>query len=50
MQKLGKFSAEKVLRHKTYGTPRKALGIKDVARKGHATRRGRIILEGIANN
>jgi Zn-dependent metalloprotease len=48
MQKLGKISAEKVLRHKIYGTPRKALAIKDVARKGTPREAATAFLKGIA--
>ena len=31
---IGKVSAGKVVRHKSYGTPRRAFGVKDVSRKG----------------
>ena len=48
MQKLGKVSAEKVVRHKTYGTARKALGIKDIARKGTPREAATAFLKGIA--
>ena len=48
MQKLGKVSAEKVVRNKTYGTARKALGIKDVARKGTPREAATAFLKGIA--
>jgi hypothetical protein len=48
MQKHGKVSAERVLRHKIYGTPRKALDIKDVARKGTPREAATAFLKGIA--
>ena len=48
MQKHGKVSAERVLRHKIYGTPRKALAIKDVARKGTPREAATAFLKGIA--
>jgi Zn-dependent metalloprotease len=48
MQKLGKVSAEKVVLHKTYGTARKALGIKDVARKGTPRQAAAAFLKSIA--
>src|SRR6478752_7713071 len=34
MPMIGKVSAGKVVRHKSYGTPRRAFGVKDVSRKG----------------
>ena len=49
MQKLGKVSAEKVVLHKTYGTARKALGIKDVARKGTPRQAATAFLKSIAS-
>src|SRR4249920_894754 len=50
MPKIGKFSAEKVLLHKTYGTPRKALAIKDTPRKGTPRAAAESFLRGIAKN
>jgi Zn-dependent metalloprotease len=48
MQKLGRVSAGKILRHKIYGTPRKALAIQDVARKGTPREAATAFLKGIA--
>lgn len=48
MPKIGKVTAEKVFRHKTYGTPRKALAIKDVPRKGTPRAAAEAFLKGIA--
>jgi len=48
MPKIGKVSAEKVVTHKTYGTPRKALAIKDIARKGTPREAATSFLKGIA--
>ena len=48
MPKIGKVSAEKVVTHKIYGTPRKALAIKDIARKGTPREAATSFLKGIA--
>ena len=48
MPKIGKVSAEKVVAHKIYGTPRKALAIKDIARKGTPREAATSFLKGIA--
>lgn len=48
MQKIGRLSAEKVHRHTTYGTPRKAVGIVDVRRKGTPRSAAEAFLKSIA--
>jgi Zn-dependent metalloprotease len=50
MPKIGKLSADKVLLHKTYGTPCKALAIKDTPRKGTPRAAAESFLRGIAKN
>lgn len=48
MPKIGQFSAEKIVRHAMYGTPRKALGIQDIQRKGTPRAAAKAFLTSIA--
>src|SRR3569832_1514941 len=50
MPKVGQFSAEKIVRHQTYGTPRKALGIQDSPRKGTPRAAAKAFLTSIASS
>jgi Zn-dependent metalloprotease len=48
MPKIGKFTAAKVVRHPIYDTPRKALGIEDIPRKGTPRAAAKAFLTSIA--
>jgi hypothetical protein len=48
--KVGQFSAEKIVRHAIYGTPRKVLGIQDIQRKGTPRAAAKAFLTSIAQS